>query len=116
MGPPEPCGCTLLALGPWCGVFVMGQAPLGGFEHFMNCAFWAGSVSLGRLFPSQGAEPSDMASLLNLLSPWLPLSQTFFRIGSSPRRPPPFWLHGMWDLSSLTRDQTCGLCSGSMES
>ena len=35
---------------------------------------WGGYVS------SQGAEPSDMASLLNLLCPWLPLSQTFFRI------------------------------------
>ena len=24
--------------------------------------------------------------------------------------------HGMWDLSSPTRDRTCALCSGSMES
>ena len=24
--------------------------------------------------------------------------------------------HGMWDLSSLTRDQTCAPCSGSTES
>ena len=24
-----------------------------------------------------------------------------------------FWPHSMWDLSSLTRDQTCILCSGS---
>ena len=44
MGPLELRDCTFLALGPWCGVFVMGQAPLGGFKHF-----WAGSVSLGRL-------------------------------------------------------------------
>ena len=27
-----------------------------------------------------------------------------------------FWLHGTWDLSSLTRDRTSAPCSGSMES
>ena len=54
MGPLELCDCTFLALGPWYGVFVMGQAPLGGFERFMNCAFWAGSVSLGSLCRQPG--------------------------------------------------------------
>ena len=32
MGPLELRDCTFLALGPWCGVFVMGQAPLGGWR------------------------------------------------------------------------------------
>ena len=27
-----------------------------------------------------------------------------------------FWLRGMWDLSSLTKDQTCAPCTGSVES
>ena len=27
-----------------------------------------------------------------------------------------FWVHGMWDLSSLMRDRTLAPCSGSMES
>ena len=27
-----------------------------------------------------------------------------------------FWLQSMWDFGSLTRDQTCSPCTGSVES
>ena len=43
--------------------------------------------------------------LFKKFSPSLSLSLFFF-----------FWLYGMWDVSSLTRDQTCAHCNESVES